>query len=93
MGHIDAVAPRQVYEIPLVFWLSRQVRERLGGRLPAITSNLDRPFQSDGMIHTLLDLYGVGHRAFQPDRSLFSDGYRPYARFCDTLQPVRAVSR
>jgi hypothetical protein len=39
------------------------------------------------LIHTLLDLYEVGHEAWRQKRSLFNPEYSPGQRYCDTLEP------
>jgi heptose-I-phosphate ethanolaminephosphotransferase len=83
--HIDGRAPRQVYEIPLVFWMSPDFRADAAPRLADLPGNLDRPFQSDDLIHTALDLYGIRHAGRDRNRSLLSATYRDKARFCDGL--------
>jgi len=88
--HIDGRAPRQVYEIPLLFWLSPAFREG-AARLAALPRNLARPFQSDDMIHTALDLFGVGHGERDLSRSLLSATYREKERFCDGLPGLPAL--
>ncbi len=85
-GHLDGPAPRQVYEVPLVFFLSESLRESLPDRIATLSSNLAAPFQSDMLLHTLADLYSVRHELVQPSRSLFNNAYRPPARYCDQLQ-------
>jgi heptose-I-phosphate ethanolaminephosphotransferase len=87
VGHFDSVMPRQVYEIPLLFSLSESKKSELRDRLEVFRRNLTKPFQTDSLIHTLLDLYGVGHEAWRPERSLFSAQYTSGQRFCDTLEP------
>jgi heptose-I-phosphate ethanolaminephosphotransferase len=85
VGHIDGPAPRQVYQIPLLFYFSPSERAQLGERLGVLRQNLQRPIQSDTLIHTLLDIYGVDFPALKADRSLLSRSYRPPARYCDRL--------
>ena len=87
VGHFDSVMPRQVYEIPLLFSLSESKKSELRDRLEVFRRNLTKPFQTDSLIHTLLDLYGVGHEAWRPERSLFNAQYKSGQRFCDTLEP------
>lgn len=87
IGHIDGPAPRQVYQIPLMFYLAQQFQEKLDGRIATFRSNLSKPFQSDSMIHTLLDLYGVSYSMFRANGSLLSPEYQAHQRFCDTLAP------
>jgi heptose-I-phosphate ethanolaminephosphotransferase len=84
-GHVDGPMPKQVYQIPLFFDLSRSATSQLGGRLHAFQQNLSRPFQTDWLIHSLLDLYGVKTSEWRPERSMFSESFASPARYCDDL--------
>jgi glucan phosphoethanolaminetransferase (alkaline phosphatase superfamily) len=86
-GHFDGTMPRQVYDIPLIFLLSESAKSGLGEKMAVFRANLNKPFQSDFLIHTLLDLYEVGHEAWRQKRSLFNPEYSPGQRYCDTLEP------
>jgi heptose-I-phosphate ethanolaminephosphotransferase len=86
-GHFDGTMPRQVYDIPLIFLLSESAKSGLGEKMAVFRANLNKPFQSDSLIHTLLDLYEVGHEAWRQKRSLFNPEYSPGQRYCDTLEP------
>lgn len=86
-GHIDGSTVRQVYEIPLFFWLSSDQAVEARHLLPDLKANLRLPFQIDGFLNTLLDLYGIGHPARDLRRSLASSEFRSGTRFCDQLKP------
>lgn len=86
-GHIDGLAPQQVYQIPLIFHLSDNVKSELGEGIANFDRNLKLPIQSDSLIHTLLDLYRIDFSLKDPQASLLSPDYKPNARFCDTLTP------
>ena len=88
LGHIDGPAPKQVYQIPLFFYVAPQLRASLGSRLESLHQNLAKPFQSDQLVHSLLDLYGVEHSYADPQRSLVNPAFVPVKRFCDTLAAV-----
>lgn len=88
--HIDGRAPRQVYEIPLTFWMSPAFRARATPRINQLRGNLGKPFQTDAMIHTLLDLYDIRHDAHAPQRSLFAADYSVPSRFCDKMPGLPA---
>ncbi|WP_230530780.1 phosphoethanolamine transferase [Microvirga roseola] len=85
-GHLDDRGPRQMYEIPLLFYLGSAWRQEQAGKVDALRSNLGQPVQSDELIHSLLDLYGIQHPLKRSDRSLLSAAHQPKPRFCDTLQ-------
>lgn len=86
-GHIDGSTVRQVYEIPLFFWLSSDQAAEARHLLPDLKANLGVPFQIDGFVNTLLDLYGIGHPALDRRRSLASSEFGAAQRFCDQLRP------
>ena len=86
-GHIDGPAPRQVYKIPLFFVLSDNVIHLIGdASFEKFKENLRRKFEANGMIHTMLSLYGIGHIHWRGEKSLFSGDYKEWPRFCDGLE-------
>jgi heptose-I-phosphate ethanolaminephosphotransferase len=87
VGHIDGQAPKQVYEIPLLFYFSPDLKNELAKRLGTFKLNLTKPFQTDRIIQTLLDLYKISYPLARPNESLFSDSFEPKSRFCDSLKP------
>jgi heptose-I-phosphate ethanolaminephosphotransferase len=87
IGHIDAPAPKQVYEITLFFDLSDNVIHLIGEpSFEKFKENLHKKFEANGMIRTMLSLYGIGHDHWQSEKSLFSGDYREWPRFCDGLE-------
>jgi heptose-I-phosphate ethanolaminephosphotransferase len=87
VGHIDDVAPKQVYQIPLMFVLSDSVIGSLGEEsFRSFKENLNLKFETNGMIHTMLDLYGLSYAYLRSEKSLLSRDYKPWPRFCDGLK-------
>jgi heptose-I-phosphate ethanolaminephosphotransferase len=86
-GHIDGVAPQQIYQIPLLFHLSDSIKSELQESVVNFERNLNLPIQSDSLIHTLLDLYRIGFSMRVSEASLLSPTFKASARFCDTLSP------
>lgn len=82
-GHGMNLPYRSMYEIPAFFWLSEQARTLYSRKLGNLENNLDKPFQGDQTIHTLLDLYGIRHPLFKSNHSLFDKNFHPKARRCD----------
>jgi heptose-I-phosphate ethanolaminephosphotransferase len=86
-GHIDGPAPKQVYQIPLFFVLSDDVIHSIGDHsFEKFKENLHKKFEANGMIHTMLSLYGIGHNHWRSEKSLFSGDYKEWPRFCDGLE-------
>jgi len=87
VGHIDGPAPKQVYQIPLFFVLSDNVIHSIGEpSFEKFKENLHKKFEANGMIHTMLSLYGIGHNHWRSEKSLFSGNYEEWPRFCDGLE-------
>lgn len=87
VGHIDGPAPKQVYQIPLLFVLSDSVIHSIGdASFEKFKENLHKKFEANGMIHTMLSLYGIGHDHWRSEKSLFSGDYKEWPRFCDGLE-------
>lgn len=95
VGHLEDGRVRQMFEIPLVFWLSDAALARRASQIDTLRANLGKPWQADETIHTLLDLYRVSHEAWRSEESLLSPTYTPKARYCDTLpkRPARLAQR
>jgi glucan phosphoethanolaminetransferase (alkaline phosphatase superfamily) len=87
-GHFDGPAPKQVYQIPLFFVLSDNVIHSIGEpSFGKFKENLHKKFEANGMFHTMLSLYGIGHNQWRSDeKSLFSADYKEWRRFCDGLE-------
>lgn len=93
--HHDGSRVRQVYEIPLLFHIGQRFAADRAETVERMRTALDRPFQSDRLTHTLLDLYGVEAPQRHQEWSLFSKDYRPPRRFCDSLEknPIASAGR
>ena len=79
-GHLSEAGPRQVFEIPLLFYISPKLKEERRAEIKWLRDNLVQPIQSDQLIHTFLSLYGVHHPLWRADKSLLSAGFRPKRR-------------
>jgi heptose-I-phosphate ethanolaminephosphotransferase len=85
-GHYPESGPRQLYEIPLMFFSSPSFQGDLGEKLAQLRNNLNQPVQSDQLMHTFLDLYGIEHPLFQAGHSLLRANFQPAQRYCDTFE-------
>jgi glucan phosphoethanolaminetransferase (alkaline phosphatase superfamily) len=86
-GHMGGPAPKQVYQVPLFFVLSDNVIHSIGeASFEEFKENLHKKFDANGMIHTMLSLYGKGHNQRRSENSLFSGDYKERPRYCDGLE-------
>lgn len=85
LGHSGDDGPRQGYMVPVMFWLSptadvsRAQREEL-------TRHAKLPFQTDQLLSTLLELYGVSTEDEALTNSLLRSDYKPVPRVCDRMK-------
>lgn len=85
-GHVSESPYRATYEVPLIFWMSNMMKqELLSQNKDVFERNLTRPYQSDELKNTLLDLYQIKFNLYRPEGSLFSPHFQQKARHCDTV--------
>jgi hypothetical protein len=71
----------------LFFVLSDNVIHSIGeASFEEFKENLHKKFDANGMIHTMLSLYGKGHNQRRSENSLFSGDYKERPRYCDGLE-------
>jgi heptose-I-phosphate ethanolaminephosphotransferase len=85
LGHSGENGPRQGYMVPVFFWLSRTADVS-----PAQREELARhaalPFQTDQLLPTLLELYGISTEDEALANSLLRGSYTPIPRVCDRMK-------
>lgn len=74
-GHIEENPTRHMIEIPLIFWESEKFRENFPQKAASIREAVDRPYMTDDMIHTILDLSDIKTPEFDASRSIVNDGF------------------
>ncbi len=70
-GHGDESSPWQ-RDIPCVFWMSEAFRARHAADAARIRRAVSTPWQSDEMIHTLLDLMQIRAEEYEEGKSLLT---------------------
>ncbi|MEY4926152.1 MAG: hypothetical protein RI894_588 [Bacteroidota bacterium] len=83
-GHIDGATSTYMFEIPLLLWMSPSYNKaEFLKKNPQITH---RPFQTDQLLSSILDLTNVRTEQYDSTKSLFSPYFIPskrYINFCD----------
>ena len=80
IGHGEGMLDRDMIEVPMIIWLSNQFSETYPELEYAIASSIHRPYMTDDMIHTLLDLMNIETSEYVPSRSIINpdfDSSRP----------------
>lgn len=71
-GHIEENPNRHMIEIPVIVWASEKFKEKYPGKWAAFRAAVDRPYMTDDMIHTILDLADIRTEDYRPDKSLIN---------------------
>lgn len=74
-GHIEENPNRHMIEIPVIFWASPKFREKYPEKWAAITEAADRPYRTDVMIHTILELADIRTEEWDPEKSVINDDF------------------
>ncbi len=73
VGHdYSGVLPKSNVEIPFIVWLSDKYQTEHPDKVKQIKSAMHKPFVSDDLFHTILDLNCIETPAFKPEHSLFN---------------------
>ncbi|MBQ3448160.1 MAG: phosphoethanolamine transferase, partial [Synergistaceae bacterium] len=78
--HGGELPRRHIIEVPFIMWLSPKFRESYPELEARIASSVDRPYMTDDMIHTLLDIMSIETPEYDPAKSIINpkfDSSRP----------------
>ncbi|MBQ1867590.1 MAG: sulfatase-like hydrolase/transferase [Selenomonas sp.] len=71
-GHVEENPNHQQLEVPLIFWASPKYREKHPQKWQAICAAVNRPYMTDDMIHTIMDLIGIKTPEYRPEKSVIN---------------------
>ena len=74
-GHVEENPNRFMLEIPMIVWASPSFKEKYPEKWAAIRQAVDRPYMTDDIIHTILDLADIAPEEFDPTRSVVSPSF------------------
>ena len=66
-----ALAPREQIHVPMLLWLSEDLRERLRIDAACLEARRHDPLSHDNLYHSVLGLSGVRTAVYRPERDLF----------------------
>ena len=75
-GHVQENPNRYMLEVPMIFWASEEFKARRPEKWQAICGAVDRPYMTDDMIHTVLDLMDIRTEEFDASKSLLSPSFK-----------------
>lgn len=74
-GHIEENPTHHMIEIPVIMWASEKFRAKYPEKWEQIKKAANRPYMTDDMIHTVMDLADIKTDEFDPTRSIVNDNF------------------
>lgn len=74
-GHLEENPDRHMIEIPVIFWASKQFRDKYPEKWEDIEEAADRPYRTDDMIHTIMELADIKTEEWNPQKSVVNDDF------------------
>ncbi|WP_425883668.1 phosphoethanolamine transferase [Parabacteroides sp. ASD2025] len=74
-GRYPDKVTRYMLEIPMLVYVSDSLKNRYPGLSSRIVKSLDRPYMTDDIIHTILDLTGIHTFYYDSTKSVVNDCY------------------
>ena len=74
-GHSDDNATRTMLEIPFIIYTTPQFKAAYPQLNARIAQAVNRPYMTDDLIHTLLDIMSIQTPEYEPTRSVINDAY------------------
>ena len=76
LGHGEVGSPdRNTIEIPFLIWLSEKFRTEYPELDKKIAASVHRPYMTDDLIHTILDIAGIETPDYEPERSIINEKF------------------
>lgn len=83
-GHIEENPSRHMVEVPFIIWGSDKFKALHPDKWKKIQAAVNKPYMSDDMIHTVLDLVDIETIDYDPTKSIVNDSFNmDRARFFD----------
>jgi len=67
--------PKSHVEVPFIVWLSPDYQKLNAPKVEVIKSNFSKPFVSDDLFHSILDLNGIKSPLLEEKRSIFNENF------------------
>lgn len=71
-GHIEENPTHHMIEIPVIIWASDKFKAKYPEKWSKIKAAVNRPYMTDDMIHTVMDIADIKTAEFDPTRSIIN---------------------
>lgn len=76
-GHAEGIESRFMVEIPFLVYVSNQFIQKHPKTYELIKNAVHRPYMTDDLIHTILDIAGIQTEGFDSTRSIINPNFNP----------------
>ena len=73
IGHNEGNPTINMFKVPFIYWSNTKKRDKY-------KNYLNRPYQTDDLIHSIVDLLDIEFNGFDSTESIFNSHYQPYPR-------------
>jgi heptose-I-phosphate ethanolaminephosphotransferase len=80
-SHQETDATSFMFDIPMLVWLSDGYKKHNPKKTKEIQKSLKRKYQTDDIIHTILDLSNIQIQRWEPKKSVINPGFKPEKRW------------
>ncbi|MBQ7153988.1 MAG: sulfatase-like hydrolase/transferase [Synergistaceae bacterium] len=75
LGHNEGTPSRFMIEIPMIIWVSDIFSKTYPELEARIAQSVNRPYMTDDMIHTILDIMSIETQDFDPAKSIINPSF------------------
>ncbi len=79
-GHNEAISTKPMYEIPFILWLSEKYKNENKEKINSIAKSIHKSYQTDRIIHTIIDLSNMDNTLFKKEDSIINENYKEVMR-------------
>lgn len=74
-GHVEENPNHYMLEVPMLMWASDKFKQSYPQKWAAIKLAVNRPYMTDDMIHTVLDIADIKTTEYDPQRSIINTAF------------------
>lgn len=79
-GHAESNPSRYMVEIPFLIYVSNKFKENYPDIIKKIENSLDRPYMTDDLIHTILDISNIKTLEYDETRSIINERFNIFRK-------------
>ena len=73
--HFENTGDRYIHEIPMIIWVSSEFSKKYPELEYRIASSIHKPYMTDDIIHTVLDIMSIETEEYDPSRSIINPSF------------------